>query len=56
MVTYDNITRYSEFMFGNSAPMEHMMLFPEILEDEDENKEGDESDVRICEWHLAISK
>lgn len=24
------------FMFGNSAPLEHMMLFPEILEDGDE--------------------
>lgn len=32
LATYDNITRYSEFMFGNSAPLEHMMLFPEILE------------------------
>lgn len=36
LVTYDNIIRYSEFMFGNSAPLEHMMLFPEILEDGDE--------------------
>ena len=36
LATYDNITRYSEFMFGNSAPLEHMMLFPEILEDSDE--------------------
>ena len=34
LATYDNITRYSEFMFGNSAPLEHMMLFPEILEDD----------------------
>jgi hypothetical protein len=34
LATYDNITRYSEFMFGNSAPLEHMLLFPEILEDE----------------------
>ena len=42
LATYDNITRYSEFMFGNSAPLEHMMLFPEILEDDDENNEGDE--------------
>lgn len=33
LATYDNITRYSEFMFGNSAPLEHMMLFPEILDD-----------------------
>ena len=44
LASYDNITRYSEFMFGNSAPLEHMMLFPEILEDDDENNEGDESD------------
>lgn len=29
--TYDNITRYSEFMFGNSVPLEHMMLFPRYL-------------------------
>ena len=34
LATYDNITRYSEFMFGNSAPLEHMMLFPEILDDD----------------------
>lgn len=33
LATYDNITRYSEFMYGNSAPLEHMMLFPEILDD-----------------------
>ena len=39
LATYNNITRYSEFMFGNSAPLEHMMLFPEILEDSDENSE-----------------
>lgn len=45
LATYDNITRYSEFMFGNSAPLEHMMLFPEILEDNDEdNDEGDDSE------------
>ena len=36
LATYDNITRYSEFMFGNSAPLEHMMLFPEILEEDEE--------------------
>lgn len=36
LATYDNITRYSEFMFGNSAPLEHMMLFPEILEESDD--------------------
>ena len=34
LATYDNITRYSEFMFGNSAPLEHMMLFPEILNED----------------------
>ena len=44
LATYDNITRYSEFMFGNSAPLEHMMLFPEILEDRDEDNEDGESD------------
>lgn len=38
LATYDNITRYSEFMFGNSAPLEHMMLFPEILEDSDQEE------------------
>ena len=43
LATYDNITRYSEFMFGNSAPLEHMMLFPEILEDSDENEAEDEA-------------
>ena len=37
LATYDNITRYSEFMYGNSAPLEHMRLFPEILEDGDED-------------------
>jgi hypothetical protein len=31
LATYDNITRYSEYLYGNSAPLEHMMLFPEIL-------------------------
>lgn len=36
LATYDNIIRYSEFMFGNSAPLEQMMLFPEILEDNDQ--------------------
>ncbi len=41
LATYDNITRYSEYMFGNSAPLEHMMLFPEILEDADEENEDD---------------
>ena len=52
LATYDNITRYSEFMFGNSAPLEHMMLFPEILEDDDENNEGDE--FRWKKRHLLV--
>jgi hypothetical protein len=38
LASYDNIIRYSDFLFGNSAPLEHMMLFPEIIE-EDENSE-----------------
>ena len=41
LATYDNITRYSEYMFGNSAPLEHIMLFPEILEDTDKGNEDD---------------
>ena len=44
LASYDNITRYSEFMFGNSAPLEHMMLFPEILEDDKDNEDDDESE------------
>lgn len=44
LATYDNINRYSEFMFGNSAPLEHMMLFPEILEDSNEGDENDSLD------------
>ena len=39
LATYDNIIRYSDFMFGNSAPLEQMMLFPEILMDNEEDKE-----------------
>ena len=39
LATYDNITRYCGFMFGNSAPLEQMTLFPEILE---EIKDSDE--------------
>lgn len=39
LATYDNITRYSEFMFGNSAPLEHMTLFPEILLEDNEKTE-----------------
>jgi hypothetical protein len=33
LATYDNIIRYSDYMFGNSAPLEQMMLFPEIQEE-----------------------
>ena len=33
LASYNNIIRYSEFLFGNSAPIEQMMLFPEIVED-----------------------
>jgi hypothetical protein len=29
-------------MFGNSAPLEHMMLFPEILEDSDERSKDEQ--------------
>ena len=38
LATYDNIIRYSEFMYGNSAPLEQMMLFPEILEDDEQEE------------------
>ena len=31
-------------MFGNSVPLEHMMLFPEILEDNKDNEDDDEDD------------
>ena len=34
LATYDNITRYSEYPYGNSVGLEHMMLFPEILDDD----------------------
>ena len=40
LATWDNITRYSEFLFGNSAPLEHMMLFPEIVGNDDEEGEN----------------
>lgn len=35
LATYTNITRFSQFMFGNSVGIEHMELFPEIMEEED---------------------
>ena len=46
LATYDNIIRYNEYMFGNSAPLEQMMLFPEILMDdeEDDGENEDEED------------
>lgn len=45
LATYDNITRYCEYLFGNSAPLEQMVLFPEIFEDTDEgNEDGGETD------------
>lgn len=34
LATYDNITRYSEYPYGNSVGLEQMMLFPEILDDD----------------------
>ena len=33
LATYTNITRFSQFMLGNSAGIEEMILFPEILEE-----------------------
>lgn len=35
LATYTNITRFSQFMFGNSVGIEHMELFPEIMEEEE---------------------
>jgi len=32
LASYDNIIRYSSYMFGNSAPLEQMMLFSGILD------------------------
>ena len=34
LATYDNITRYCEYPYGNSVGLEQMMLFPEILDDD----------------------
>lgn len=46
LATCDNIIRYCDYLFGNSAPLEQMMLFPEILmddeEDDGENEDEDE--------------
>lgn len=36
MASCDNICRFNDFMFGNSAGMEQMELFPEIFEEEEE--------------------
>ena len=30
---YDNIIRYSSYLFGNSAPLDYIMLFPEIKDE-----------------------
>lgn len=35
LASYDNIIRYSNYMFGNSSSLEQMVLFPEILEDKE---------------------
>ena len=37
LATCDNIIRYCDYLFGNSAPLEQMMLFPEIMMDDEEN-------------------
>jgi hypothetical protein len=34
LATYDNIVRFNEFPYGNSANLERMMLFPEVMDDE----------------------
>ena len=34
----DNITRYGEYIFGNQANMEMMILFPEITDEEEEEE------------------
>ena len=36
MASCDNICRFNDFMFGNSAGMEQMELFPEIFEEEED--------------------
>lgn len=33
LATYGNITRYSEYMYGNSVGLEQAMLFPELFEE-----------------------
>lgn len=38
LASYDNITRYTELGFGNSATLELMLLFPEILEDNEQEE------------------
>lgn len=35
LASYDNIVRYSEFPYGNSAVLEQLMLFPEKTEEDD---------------------
>jgi hypothetical protein len=39
LASYDNITRYTELGFGNSATLELMLLFPEILEDNEQEEQ-----------------
>lgn len=34
LATYDNIIRYCEYPYGNSVGLEQMMLFPEILDED----------------------
>ena len=34
MASYGNITRYSEYMYGNSVGLEQMLLFPELFEED----------------------
>ena len=33
MASFGNITRYSEYLYGNSAGVERMLLFPELFEE-----------------------
>ena len=40
LATYNNITRFSKYMFGNSVGIEHILLFPEILEENEGEEDG----------------
>ena len=45
LATCDNIIRYCDYLFGNSAPLEQMMLFPEIfMDDEEDDGENEDED------------